>query len=184
MIVLSFRIPSPSLPQIGCLTLDNASNNDTLLSELEKLLKRAKVPFDAIKQRIRCMPHIIHLAAMALLSSLGTWAATAITDNATDSASSNPAPAPVAAEPTSSSTSGASVPYQEMVTLSKEKEEEEIVAMQGDGEDGLVAGEVLSAVEAGIQGAVVRVSGSCPLCAAVQGEDRVGLIGICSFALL
>ena len=42
-----------SRPQIGWVTLDNASNNDTFMLKLEEELKRRGIPFDRVKNRIR-----------------------------------------------------------------------------------------------------------------------------------
>ncbi len=39
--------------QIGCITLDNASNCDTMMSDLAALLKAEGVPFDAEGNRLR-----------------------------------------------------------------------------------------------------------------------------------
>ncbi|KAH8073394.1 ribonuclease H-like domain-containing protein, partial [Cristinia sonorae] len=39
--------------QIGTITLDNASNNNTLMRELQRLLKKEDIPFDAEGNRIR-----------------------------------------------------------------------------------------------------------------------------------
>jgi hypothetical protein len=74
------------LLKIGWITLDNASNNDTFLYHLEKLLKERNISFDAIRRRIRsvrislslrtfiifyrCFPHIVNLACKAVLSAM------------------------------------------------------------------------------------------------------------------
>ena len=42
--------------QIGWITLDNASNNDTLLFHLEKLLAERSIKFDKTLRRIRFVP--------------------------------------------------------------------------------------------------------------------------------
>ncbi|KZT04769.1 uncharacterized protein LAESUDRAFT_657303, partial [Laetiporus sulphureus 93-53] len=39
--------------QIGWITMDNASNNDTFIAALEQELTRRQIAFDAIKRRIR-----------------------------------------------------------------------------------------------------------------------------------
>jgi hypothetical protein len=39
--------------QIGWVTLDNASNNDTLMYHLELLLRGRGIPFDRVQRRIR-----------------------------------------------------------------------------------------------------------------------------------
>jgi hypothetical protein len=72
--------------KIGWITLDNASNNDTFLCHLEKLLKDRNISFDAVLRRIRsvhiatslhtfiifcrCFPHIVNLACKAILSAI------------------------------------------------------------------------------------------------------------------
>lgn len=56
--------------QIGWITLDNASNNDTLLTSLERTFKSMNIPFSHIKNRIRCFPHIVNLACQAVLTSI------------------------------------------------------------------------------------------------------------------
>lgn len=75
------------LSKIGWITLDNASNNDTLLYHLEKLLKERNISFDAVLRRIRsahiaislhitsiilckCFPHIVNLTCKAILSAI------------------------------------------------------------------------------------------------------------------
>ena len=39
--------------QIGWATLDNASNNDTFMTTLAAELQALRIPFDAVKRRIR-----------------------------------------------------------------------------------------------------------------------------------
>ncbi|PTQ46678.1 LOW QUALITY PROTEIN: hypothetical protein MARPO_0010s0077 [Marchantia polymorpha] len=62
---------------IGCLTMDNASNNDTLMSALENSIVdyciREKIlkTWNADDLRIRCLPQIINLSVKAFLKSLG-----------------------------------------------------------------------------------------------------------------
>jgi hypothetical protein len=43
---------------------DNASNNDTMMENLEILLAGDGIEFNAAEARIRCMPHTVHLSAM------------------------------------------------------------------------------------------------------------------------
>ncbi|PIL24443.1 hypothetical protein GSI_14197 [Ganoderma sinense ZZ0214-1] len=50
--------------KVGCITLDNASNCDTMLRELEQLLKE-KIPdveFDQDGNHLRCFPHVVNIA--------------------------------------------------------------------------------------------------------------------------
>jgi hypothetical protein len=42
---------------------DNASNNDSMMIALEAQFQQHKIPFSAAHARIRCLPHIINLAA-------------------------------------------------------------------------------------------------------------------------
>ncbi|CAE6432643.1 unnamed protein product [Rhizoctonia solani] len=55
---------------IGHITLDNASNNDTLMAELERAFVDKEHPFERKLNRIRCFPHVINLAVQALLDAL------------------------------------------------------------------------------------------------------------------
>lgn len=55
-----------------CITTDNATSNGTFLKEMERLLKIAD-PTTAFNQNhswIRCMAHVINLAAQKALESL------------------------------------------------------------------------------------------------------------------
>ena len=54
--------------RIGCITMDNASNNDTLMKALSQSLH---IPMLAVESRIRCLPHVINLAVKAFLKALG-----------------------------------------------------------------------------------------------------------------
>lgn len=47
--------------KIGHFTLDNASNNDTAMHHLAKLLQDRDIPFDPVDRRIRCFPHVINI---------------------------------------------------------------------------------------------------------------------------
>jgi hypothetical protein len=48
--------------QLGHFTLDNASNNDTAMEVLQKLLyEDREFAFDSGECRIRCIPHIINI---------------------------------------------------------------------------------------------------------------------------
>jgi hypothetical protein len=50
--------------QIIAVTMDNASNNDTLMAVLEARCHAEGMTFSALDSRMRCMPHTIHLAAL------------------------------------------------------------------------------------------------------------------------
>ncbi|KAF9543547.1 hypothetical protein CPC08DRAFT_770216 [Agrocybe pediades] len=54
--------------QIGWATLDNASNNKTMMDSLETLLMARGIDFLNVDQRIRCFPHIVNLAVQAVLA--------------------------------------------------------------------------------------------------------------------
>lgn len=55
------------------MTSDNASNNATLIQSLARCLQETGriLDIDAERATIRCLPHIIHLAVMALLVGMG-----------------------------------------------------------------------------------------------------------------
>ena len=44
--------------------MDNASNNDVLMTGLEARCHAEGMAFSATDSRMRCMPHTIHLAAL------------------------------------------------------------------------------------------------------------------------
>ncbi|KAK7014542.1 ribonuclease H-like domain-containing protein, partial [Favolaschia claudopus] len=56
--------------QLGWVTLDNASNNDTFMVKLAAELRARNIPFDMVNRRIRCFPHIVNLACKAVLSAI------------------------------------------------------------------------------------------------------------------
>ncbi len=51
--------------------MDNASNNDTAMTELEVILAEKNIKFDAREQRIQCYPHIINICISHIVKSLG-----------------------------------------------------------------------------------------------------------------
>uniref|UniRef100_A0A0W0GFI2 Transposase-like protein n=1 Tax=Moniliophthora roreri TaxID=221103 RepID=A0A0W0GFI2_MONRR len=53
--------------KIMAIMMDNASNNDTLMEELELHCFSTGIQFSVKDARMHCMPHIIHLAALKLL---------------------------------------------------------------------------------------------------------------------
>ncbi|KAG2139131.1 uncharacterized protein EDB93DRAFT_1073118, partial [Suillus bovinus] len=57
--------------RIMAVVCDNASNNDTLLQTLEEKCADEGIDFSAKHSRTRCLPHIVHLAAMQLLEGIG-----------------------------------------------------------------------------------------------------------------
>jgi hypothetical protein len=48
---------------------DNATNNDTMMQSLEVRLKALDIPFVASHARLRCLAHIIDLAAQKVSTS-------------------------------------------------------------------------------------------------------------------
>ncbi|KAL1671187.1 hypothetical protein EV122DRAFT_226994, partial [Schizophyllum commune] len=48
--------------------MDNATNNDTMVAEIERRCMVEGIYFDAQQARLRCMPHTIHLAALKVCS--------------------------------------------------------------------------------------------------------------------
>lgn len=58
--------------KIGWLTLDNATNNDTMMTSLAESLNLRGIPFVATERQIRCFPHITNLACQAVLCAIGT----------------------------------------------------------------------------------------------------------------
>ena len=53
--------------RLGYFTLDNASNNDTMLEAIADRLANLGIPFDPKKRRIRCLGHIINLVVKSFL---------------------------------------------------------------------------------------------------------------------
>ena len=49
---------------------DNASNNDTLMNKLQVTCQSRKIKFTANNNYVRCLAHVINLAAQAALSKL------------------------------------------------------------------------------------------------------------------
>jgi len=56
--------------QIGHIMLDNAENNATTMKELEDLLHKEGIKFDAKDNRISCYLHIINICISHIVSSL------------------------------------------------------------------------------------------------------------------
>jgi len=53
---------------VGHFTLDNASNNQTMMEELEVLLQARDIPFDSADNRIMCFPHVINICCQHIIS--------------------------------------------------------------------------------------------------------------------
>ncbi|CAB4409480.1 unnamed protein product [Rhizophagus irregularis] len=58
------------LTKIIAYTTNNASNNNTLIKALEKTCKDQNIEFTAHNNHIRCLAHIINLAAQDALTTL------------------------------------------------------------------------------------------------------------------
>jgi hypothetical protein len=56
--------------KLFCITTDAASNNDTMVRELEELLINKGIDWDAGKMHINCLNHIINLAVQEFLKSI------------------------------------------------------------------------------------------------------------------
>jgi hypothetical protein len=52
------------------ITCDNAKNMDSLFENFEVLCEEEGIEFDTSNQRVRCLAHIINLAAQSALKSL------------------------------------------------------------------------------------------------------------------
>ncbi len=48
--------------------MDNATNNDTMMDELEDICRQEGIEFSAQQSRLRCMPHTVHLAALKVMN--------------------------------------------------------------------------------------------------------------------
>ncbi|KAF8754797.1 hAT family C-terminal dimerization region [Rhizoctonia solani] len=60
--------------KIGSITLDNASNNNTMMEELLQLIRAKGYDFDEEGNQICCFPHIINLAVTVFLDALDVTA--------------------------------------------------------------------------------------------------------------
>jgi hypothetical protein len=56
--------------QVLAITADNASNNDSMCNSLENYFQELGVDFTAKNNQIRCLGHVINLAAQSLLKSM------------------------------------------------------------------------------------------------------------------
>lgn len=62
-VLKAYNIPK----RLGYVTLDNASNNDTALLEIEERMDDLEFKFDKVKRRIRCFGHVINLSVQSFL---------------------------------------------------------------------------------------------------------------------
>ena len=53
---------------MGHWTLDNASNNETFMKELETLLRLRDIDFDYTDRRIMCFPHVINICCQHVIN--------------------------------------------------------------------------------------------------------------------
>src|ERR1700682_3100504 len=60
--------------QLGYITMDNATNNDTAMVELANLLQKKGISFDAKERRIHCYPHIINICVSHIVKSVAKLA--------------------------------------------------------------------------------------------------------------
>ena len=56
------------LLKVGHFTMDNASNNGTMMSCLEEILKGREIPFDVRDRRIMCFAHVVDLCSKQVVS--------------------------------------------------------------------------------------------------------------------
>ncbi|QRV97171.1 hAT family dimerization protein [Ceratobasidium sp. AG-Ba] len=56
--------------KLGLITLDNASNSDTLMAQLEAYMVKQGLDFDRHGNRLRCFPHVINLGVQTILPAL------------------------------------------------------------------------------------------------------------------
>ena len=52
------------------ISCDNASNMDVMLEKISQSLRVQNIDFDLDDQRVRCLAHVINLAAKKLISSI------------------------------------------------------------------------------------------------------------------
>ncbi len=55
--------------KVGHFTLDNASNNGTMMQQLEEMLKKCDVAFEVLDCRVMCFAHIIDLCSGQVVGS-------------------------------------------------------------------------------------------------------------------
>ena len=58
--------------KVGGITLDNASNNGTMIQAMETYFKRREYPWKAKMYHVRCLAHVINLAVQASLANSGS----------------------------------------------------------------------------------------------------------------
>ncbi|KEP45349.1 hAT family dimerization protein [Rhizoctonia solani 123E] len=56
--------------KLGWITMDNASNNDSMMTQLEEYMVTRGMDFDRHGNRLRCFPHVVNLAVQDILGAL------------------------------------------------------------------------------------------------------------------
>ncbi|CUA78443.1 Putative AC transposase [Rhizoctonia solani] len=64
--MMDVLVESGIADNIGCITLDNASNNNSMMEQLVEAFKARGWTFDAKENRIHCFPHVMNLAVQAV----------------------------------------------------------------------------------------------------------------------
>ncbi|CAE6420407.1 unnamed protein product [Rhizoctonia solani] len=59
---------------LGWITMDNATNNDSLMGQLEEYMVTQGMDFDRHGNRLRCFPHVVNLAVQDILNTLAVSA--------------------------------------------------------------------------------------------------------------
>jgi len=72
--------------------MDNASNNTTMMQELEVLLEARDIPFDAADRRIMCFAHVVDLSSGRVVRALADRAKAKNNDMDSDSDSDSESP--------------------------------------------------------------------------------------------
>ena len=72
MILISFKV--------GHFTMDNASTNQTMMQELEKILKKRDIDFDATDRQVMCYGHIVNLSSGRVIEKASSSNSTADDD--------------------------------------------------------------------------------------------------------
>ncbi|PBL04622.1 hypothetical protein ARMGADRAFT_857574, partial [Armillaria gallica] len=57
--------------QVMAFMMDNATNNDMMVMEIEQKCKVQGIPFSSKDSCLCCMPHMVHLVVLKLLEGIG-----------------------------------------------------------------------------------------------------------------
>lgn len=71
------------------ISTDNAANMDKMFNKFESICNYEGINFDAKNQRVRCLAHIINLAAQSILKSLNEEAPNNENENLEENSSNN-----------------------------------------------------------------------------------------------